>query len=787
MNLMCLFKRTRWLIGVGWLAGTALHIGTLPTLAEGSRTLYPNGALGNRANIEWRTNQYGNPNFVTGGGFGGVLRRTLLKVYAKAGENMLVGSTANGVAGDGSAVGSILIYNPNRISGFIGSESIPGTPDFDCNTDQPGNGTITNRTEELAGPESVDGLNNLAGYTPCTYVAPVEGIYDVIFTGPDGFNTSSNGSVAADVALSNPNNFNGNQGGTIAGWDVTVRSNDPSSTTDFEGRLFAYYFAFFTGGNGRPLFYTTYPITNDGYRYSNELRGLDPNGALFYGNQVGFFDSDGQTPLYHDVIGDGFQINNPEGGVRFSRPQFPIFFNLVDTDALPFIQTYNPDGTDGSIGIPSIPAPPNISAPVFVGNSSGNSSFLGGGGTFTFSTSIAGNYQIIISSDNDPSDGTNFDPTDPTNRVLRGTLNTPGAATVSWNGQDNAGNDFPVGDDYPVRLTVHAGEYHFPFLDAENDAQGSTITLLNAVNPLGNTTAFYDDRTYRTLNGTTVGIPPQTLPVGSTALCGINAPSPTFSDPLNGFSTTSFDRAFGQTSGGNTNTKCTGSFGDTKGLDLWTYLPTSPSFIPLNVISNSQLLLVKRITAVNGVDISGFDNNDGRTEDDNANWPTPKSTSLRGSTSSGIIAPGDEVEFTIYFLSGGGSDVTNVRLCDLVPDNMTFAADAFAGLAPLDAGGLSGTDVGIALGFDDASVPSTPSVYLTNLADGDRGQFFSPNTEAPAACNENNFSVPLSALENLRGAVVVDVATNPDVIPNATNPGDPANSYGFIRFRAIVD
>ncbi|MEO0802323.1 MAG: lamin tail domain-containing protein, partial [Cyanobacteria bacterium J06642_2] len=199
------------------------------------------------------------------------------------------------------------------------------------------------------------------------------------------------------------------------------------------------------------------------------------------------------------------------------------------------------------------------------------------------------------------------------------------------------------------------------------------------------------------------------------------------------------------------------------------------------------ILLVKRITAVNGIDIAGFDSNDGRTDDDDPNWPAPNSAFLRGAVSSGTVAPGDEVEFTIYFLSAGGSSVTNLTLCDLVPDNMTFVADAFQGQAPLDTNSLSGTDVGIALASDNTILPTAPTVYLTNVGEGDRGEFFPPNTAAPGTCNVADTSVSLPASSNLRGAVVVQVVDSSNTLPNATASGAPPDSYGFIRFRAIVD
>src|ERR1700730_16605634 len=100
-----------------WLGGAA-------ALAAGSANLWPNGAPGSRANSEWRTDSYG----------GGVmLRRTLLHVYAQAGEFILMGSSARGVV-SGGTVGNILAYDPGLVTGPIGTETIPGAASFSCNT-----------------------------------------------------------------------------------------------------------------------------------------------------------------------------------------------------------------------------------------------------------------------------------------------------------------------------------------------------------------------------------------------------------------------------------------------------------------------------------------------------------------------------------------------------------------------------------------------------------------------------------------------------------------------------
>ncbi len=191
-----------------------------------------------------------------------------------------------------------------------------------------------------------------------------------------------------------------------------------------------------------------------------------------------------------------------------------------------------------------------------------------------------------------------------------------------------------------------------------------------------------------------------------------------------------------------------------------------------------NLRLVKRITAINGSIISTvIDPITTPDPNDNApNWPVGY---LKGAVNGGLVKPGDEVEYTIYFLSDGDSPVRRVQVCDLVPTNNTFISTTFNGLTPRDTGNLVQADSGLAL-----SIGSTaPTVYLTNVgADGqDRGQFLAPNTAVPASCGTGS---------NTHGAVVVDVVTDttvPSNLPNATAPGTPTGSYGFIRFRAKVD
>ncbi|MCW5314447.1 DUF11 domain-containing protein [Nostoc sp. KVJ3] len=952
----------------------ALSFWTQVAQAEGSRTIYPSSPPANsyRANIEWRNDTYG----------GLVLRRTLLKVYANKDEYILLGSSAVKVNN-----GDINVYNPGTVTGSIGSEFIPSTPNFQCSL-QATPGFISSRQEELSGPRAISGGGNPNGYIPCYYKAPSSGVYSIVFYGPDGGNAANNAAPTGEIDLSSGSNFNSSQGTNVAAWDVTVRSSDQTSTTDLNGRLFTYYIAFYTGNNGRYLNFPVYPVTTDGFQYKVELRGTDPNGFVLYGNQTGFFDSDGKTPLYHDILGADSQLTSPQGGVSLARPQYATFFNSIDANVLPYIERYQRDGTLDGTGIPLSPIIPAVSNLQFNGTVTGNNSSYRTGGTFNFGSNVTGIYELIISQD-----GSNFDPTNSQNRLLRGTMTATGQQAVSWDGKDNSGNFFPVGSNYRVRVTTYGGEYHFPLLDAENNFTGGpTITMLNATNPIGDTRGFYDDRGYKTIGGTQIGTSGQVL-------CGANPPNPAFSDPINGFDTASNDRKFGQgtlgsNNGGNAGTSCNGSFGDAKGLDLWTYYPGQTQPTPFNIIDtaspnvgkviinevlysetgtatntndefielynpssssvdlsgfkladghltandtdntngftyifpngttlqsgkyaviwigdnnanhqatgaafqawlgqtpklnnsgddiwlydnndkiidymaygsggeintppasilnlwdntyqsslaganpgqsisltpngndtnvsacweattsnnastrctnylptrdtdttgsrvtsvgesnngatvvNAKLLLVKRITRINNQDLT--DIVDGRSDvaitaanytpepfasdDNDPKWPTGY---LRGLINAGTVKPGDELEYTIYFLSKGPNDATNVKFCDLVPNNTTFIPTAFNGNSPGD-GGLPGADQGIGLAVSSSS----PTFYLTNVEDSDRGRFYSANESTPSYCGTNT-----------NGAVVVNITRSPD-LPNLVK-----DFYGFVRFRAKV-
>ena len=209
--------------------------------------------------------------------------------------------------------------------------------------------------------------------------------------------------------------------------------------------------------------------------------------------------------------------------------------------------------------------------------------------------------------------------------------------------------------------------------------------------------------------------------------------------------------------------------------------------VPINTPSVPSLNVVKRITAINGTNITGFaDGADVLPSNDNdARWPSPNTQYLRGAIActtgtpcNGISGgrPGDTVEYTIYFLSNGTDNLRNVTICDRIPSNSTFEPNTYA------------ASTGIFLGWDgtaaalpdpDNSTVGVGKVALTNVADGDKGRFIANPTLLPNA--------PCSGTANPNGGVVVDVVSAATTVPIATASGVPIPSYGFVRFNVRVN
>ncbi|NJK34669.1 MAG: hypothetical protein HC919_06770 [Oscillatoriales cyanobacterium SM2_2_1] len=214
----------------------------------------------------------------------------------------------------------------------------------------------------------------------------------------------------------------------------------------------------------------------------------------------------------------------------------------------------------------------------------------------------------------------------------------------------------------------------------------------------------------------------------------------------------------------------------------------TPATATLSIGGPPNLLLVKRITAVNGstTNLTSFvDETSGPNAADDNNPLWPAGYLIGGGTSNpadpfitGAIAirPGDILDYTVYFLNAGQGLATNVRVCDRLEPQLEFVPTSFNGQSPNDGGIIPEQGIALAVGS------TTPTAFLSNINDPpDRGQFVATPT-VPPNCNTS---------DNPNGTVVVNVTrttgspTLPQV-PNATAPGTPPTSFGFVRFRSRV-
>lgn len=195
----------------------------------------------------------------------------------------------------------------------------------------------------------------------------------------------------------------------------------------------------------------------------------------------------------------------------------------------------------------------------------------------------------------------------------------------------------------------------------------------------------------------------------------------------------------------------------------------------LIVSKSPQLLLVKRITRINTTQLTNVVNDPDTTDDNNPGWPVGY---LQGEIMFPNVQSNDLVEYTIYFLNGNLSSAKNVRICDRLTSNQTYISNSFNGLTPTDGG--TGNVLGMALAIGS----TTPTNYLTNINDPpDRGQFVGTSaTPIPSNCGT-------SSLTNVNGLVIVDVTRSPDLpsLANSNGTGKPPTSYGYVRFRTVVN
>jgi uncharacterized repeat protein (TIGR01451 family) len=860
--------------------------GLAPAQAEGSKELTANG--GNRAYLVYTTN----PNF-------GVPDKTTIYVYAETGENINLGSSANGIGS-----GKIQYTKPN------GSTSISCPISSTTNL----TGRIVNRSQELAGP-----FPSAGGYTPCVITVGTgeSGIWKIDFVSPNPTVSSDpSGSISAAASWSSQLTNNT----WVTAWDATVIQGTSPKT----GRVYTNYFAGDMGNfSNNSFFGIFYVVTYDGYHYKVQANGLDPFRFFFFSDNKGVYTTADNKPSYSSFdlplpAGKSFKDpNTPDGSGRYTNK---LFFNEIDSSMPSSVSSGGTTWLNPSIVTP--PPPPSITLVGAEGTPDQVGQGIGGSFNFTNPDTISRPYQITLDLNGDSIFGNSND------RVLLGTA-APGPNSVTWDGKDGLGA--VVKSQTTTFKTVVAtlgGEVHFPLIDAESNINGLIITRLNGAtsgtvaSPSFNTDRiYYNDPALSTVNGVTIGM------AGNGGSGGGTAPNPR--SAIGGVDSNAGAHKWGPSSS-------TG-FGNATIIDTWAYAPEftpttlnivikgadlqvakslvgslipsqtatyniditnindplvgsisnvvgatvqdvllpvflNPKVVSCQVITgtgncgtyaitnntlnatvdlnsgsklrfeiqatlsptatglisnsatvtrpkdigdpvnqdtsggttntnevatdstnispksgNANVLLVKRITAINEVNINTYKDDISSSkaaEDNHANWPTPLNTDsskgdttissfLRGAINAGTVKPGDRIEYTIYFLNSGKLDANGVRICDLITANQSFKNNTYG----------VGKDIQVQLGNDPTTVLD---LTAANDAPTDRAQVYAVNASVPNTCN-------LKAPNTTSRVVDIGVTglagtglPNLTVLPGSNAAGSPSNSYGFVRFTTIV-
>ncbi len=428
---------------------------------------------------------------------GSIDDRTVFRVFAQPGETINMGSSANGI-GEG-----VIRYRSPISPTWT---QCPTTGDI---------GVIEDRAEENAGPFPLSG-----GYNPCTVTVAAGqlGVWEVEFTSP---NPTQRGSSADNPLNPQPAPVTANW--TLAdaaaqpdgvrwirAWDVTVTNTGGAVEL---GRVYADYMPLNMGNNipGEQVFSSeVYVFTEDGYGYVVDMNGIDAFGFQFLSNNKGFRDVNGK-PIYRSIQFFGRNDNQQvPAGYSVKDPSEPdnevtndythkLFFNEPDFSVLDTLPDNAAPSASGTVYFVMPPVPPStITDFVFIGEE-GTSGAAGTNpliGTFSFTSSAAGTFSIVLDTNRNGTFG-DF----PDAVVID--YAQPGLNEVEWNGLDSADQPVPAGNiGYDAEIRFFGGEVHFPFFDPENNHFGIKITRVldpgTTQPPPPVDTVYYNDRyTYR--------------------------------------------------------------------------------------------------------------------------------------------------------------------------------------------------------------------------------------------------------------------------------------------------
>jgi gliding motility-associated-like protein len=420
-----------------------------------------------------------------------------MKVYAKAGEVINIGSSHIGISG-----GFIEVYNPKgqKVATYDGSNGAKGI--------------IFNDTQEKAGPTG-GGTKNGAGYIPETIDVNTadEGIWSINFAFPGyelmtfkNLETKDAWTRAKDQPLIMR---------AILAWDITVSQNNAGNIAGsklLKGRLYTNELITVVNENDNLVSPLLYVLTKDAYFYELCFKNVDPWGFPLSCNTVGIMDGRCH-PTYKSTDKDQYTRVRDTTGLEMGKlyhynPQSPDVGRIINNkiflnppaDDLPETATVteiykNITHTTWLKG--KLPPTPFLKDFQFLPSKeamatgkycAGKSNILvpGKGAYICFNTNIAGDVVLQLDLDNNGKYDEGIDIS--IAKTLKGTKDT-----IYWDGK-YANGQVPVFTNalsIRLRVKVYGGEIHLMMYDIENNPGSITFKRMNGYGA-PDSTVYYD-------------------------------------------------------------------------------------------------------------------------------------------------------------------------------------------------------------------------------------------------------------------------------------------------------